>query len=85
MAFERIAYSGHAYQRMKQRRINHADVHRIVNEPDATHPGNEPDRIVARGYTADGRRVGVVYTLEHERDADLLVVTVIDFGPADEE
>lgn len=80
MRFERIAYAGHAYGRMKRRRISHAEVKRIINKPDTTHPSeDEPDRIVARGYADDGRRTGVVYTEEHDRDADVLVITVLDF------
>lgn len=64
---------------MKRRRISHAEVKRIINEPEITHPGDEPDRIVARGHLDDGRRGGVVYTEEHDRDADVLIITVIDF------
>lgn len=80
MGFERIAYAGHAYRRMKLRRISHAEVKRIINDPDITHPSEDyPDRTVARGLTDDGRRSGVVYTEEHDRDADVLIVTVIDF------
>lgn len=66
---------------MKLRRISHNEVKRIINEPDITHPGDEPDRIVARGHLDDGRSAGVVYTREHERDADVLIITVIDFEP----
>ncbi len=68
---------------MKRRRISHAEVKRIINAPDITHPGNKPDRVVARGRLNDGREGGIVYTEEHNFDADVFVVTVIDFD-ADE-
>ena len=75
MVFERIAYTTHAY-----RRIAHVDVKRILNGPEITYPSeDEPDRIVARGHLDDGRPAGVVYTDKHEREADVLVITVIDF------
>ena len=51
-----------------------------MNWPEFTYPSqDEPDRVVARGHLSDGRPAGVVYTEEHERDADVLVITVIDF------
>ena len=82
MRFERIAYTKHAYQRMRLRRVAHLEVKRLVNEPEATYPSeDEPHRIVARGHLDDGRRAGIVYTEEHERDADVLIITVLDFGP----
>ena len=82
MKFEWIAYTTHAYRRMNKRRISHLEVKRILNEPEITHPSeDEPGRMVARGHLNDGRRAGVVYTEEHERDADVLVITVIDFEP----
>lgn len=78
--FERIAYSGHAYARMKRRRISHDEVKRIINDPEITHPSeDDPTRTVARGRADDERRCGVVYTEEHDRDADVLIITVIDF------
>ena len=80
MRFERIAYTGHAYGRMRRRRISHDEVKRILNEPEITHPSeDEPDRMVARGHLDNGRRGGVVYTEQHNRDADVLVITVLDF------
>ena len=81
MRFERIAYTGHAYARMKRRRISHDEVKRILNEPDITHPSEDDleNRMVARGHLDDGRRGGVVYTEQHNRDADVLVITVLDF------
>ncbi len=80
MRFERIAYTTHAYRRMNTRRIAHLDVKRILNAPEITYPSKDDlDRTVARGHLDDGRAGGVVYTEEHERDADVLVVTVIDF------
>lgn len=80
--FERIAYTRHAYQRMRQRRIAALEAKRILNEPEFTYPSeDEPDRMVARGHLDDGRAAGVVYTEEHEREADALVITVIDFEP----
>lgn len=82
MVIERIAYTKHAYRRMKRRKIAHTEVKRIINDPGVTYHGNEPDRLVARGYADDGRLVGAVYTEDHDRDADVLVITVIDFGSA---
>jgi hypothetical protein len=80
MKFERIAYTRHAYRRMNTRRIAHLEVKRLLTEPESTYPSeDEPDRMVARGHLDDGRRAGVVYTEEHERDADVLVITVLDF------
>ena len=80
MRFERIAYTTHAYRRMNTRRIAHLEAKRISNEPETTYPSKDyPDRIVACGHLDDGRRAGVVYTEEHERQADILVITVIDF------
>ena len=80
MRFERIAYTGHAYARRKRRRVTHDEVKRILNEPEITHPSeDEPDRMVARGRLDDGRRGGVVYTERHNRDADVLIITVLDF------
>ena len=80
MRFERIVYSTHARKRMKGRKLSHGEVKRVMNKPDITHPSeDEPDRLVARGYADDGRQMGVVYTEEHEFDADAFVVTVIDF------
>ena len=80
MVFERIAYTTHAYRRMNTRHIAHTDVKRILNGPEITYPSeDEPDRIVARGHLNDGRPAGVVYTERHEREADVLVITVIDF------
>jgi Domain of unknown function (DUF4258) len=78
MGYERIAYAKHAYKRMKERRFTHCEVKRLMNEPEITHPSGEPDRILVRGRADDGRRMGVVYTEEHDRDADVLVVTVLD-------
>lgn len=80
MGFERIAYTYHAYRRMEKRKIRHQEVKRITNEPEITHPSpDDSDRIVARGNTDDGRSAGVVYTEDHDRDADILVITVIEF------
>ncbi len=81
MRFERIAYvEHHAYPRMRIRRITHAEVKSILNAPEITYPSKDkPERLVARGRADDGRRVGVVYTEKHDRDADVLVITVIDF------
>jgi hypothetical protein len=80
VGFERIAYTHHAYRRMELRRVSHREVKRIINEPEITHPSeDEPDRTVARGRLDDGRRGGIVYTEEHDRDADVLVITVLDF------
>lgn len=80
MAFKRIAYTKHAYGRMRRRRVGHGEVKRILNEPETTHPSaNDPDRIIARGRTDDGRRAGVVYTRNHHREANVLVITVLDF------
>jgi hypothetical protein len=80
MAFERIAYTKHAYGRMRRRRVSHNEVKKILNGQEITHPSvNDPDRIVARGRTDDGRRAGVVYTRDHDREADVLVITVLDF------
>lgn len=64
---------------MKRRRIEHVEVKRIINEPESTWPSqDEPDRVVAQGHLDDGRRALVVYTEEHDREADVLIVTVID-------
>ena len=79
MRFERIVYGYHARGRMKRRCISHAEAKRILNAPDITHPGNKPDRVVSRGRLDDGREGGVVYTEEHDFDADVFVVTVLDF------
>jgi hypothetical protein len=80
MVFERIAYTTHAYRRMNTRRIAHVDIKRILSEPEITYPSeDELDRMVARGHLDDGRPAGVVYTEKHEREADVLVITVIDF------
>ena len=58
----------------KRRRISHGEVKRILNEPEITHPSeDDPDRMVARGHLDDGRRGGVVYTEQQNRDADVLV------------
>lgn len=79
VGFERIAYTHHAYHRMKRRRISHAEVKRIVNEPETTYPSRDaPDRTVAQGHLDDERRALVVYTENHDREANVLVVTVID-------
>jgi hypothetical protein len=78
--FERIVYGHHARGRMERRRISHAEAKRIINAPDITHPGNKPSRVVARGQLDDGRNGGIVYTEIHEFDADVFVVTVIDFA-----
>jgi hypothetical protein len=67
---------------MRIRRIAHLDVKKILNEPEITYPSEAKlDRMVARGHLSDGRQGGVVYTEEHERDADVLVITVLDFEP----
>jgi Domain of unknown function (DUF4258) len=82
VTFERIAYTVHARRRMKLRRFDHAEVKRVLNEPEITYPSeDEPDRVVARGYSDDRRRMGVVYTEEHDWDADVMIITVLDFGP----
>lgn len=84
MSFERIAYTRHAYRRMRLRRIAHIDVVRILNEPEITHPSEDgEDRWVARGHLKDERSAGVVYTEKHYRDADVLVITVIDYDSED--
>jgi hypothetical protein len=65
---------------MNTRRIAHLNIKRILNDPEITYPSeDDPDRTVARGHLDDGRPAGVVYTEEHEREADVLVITVIDF------
>jgi len=65
---------------MKLRGIEHSEVKRILNEPKITHPSSDdPDRMVVRGHADDGRPAGVVYTEEHDRDADVLVITVLEF------
>ena len=80
MGFERIAYTYHARQRMERRRISHGEVKKILNGPEVTHPSEDrPGRMVARGRADDGRRAGIVYTEDHGREADVLVITVIDF------
>jgi hypothetical protein len=66
---------------MKERRFTHSEIKRLINGPEITHPSGEPDRILVRGRSDDGRRMGVVYTEEHDRDADVLVVTVLDYEP----
>ena len=81
MRFERIAYTRHAHGRMRRRRISRGEVRRILNEPEITYPSKDSlDRMVARGRADDGRRAGVVYTEEHDREADVLIITVLDFG-----
>lgn len=80
MKYERIVYSGHARRRMARRKLSHGEVKRVLNEPEITHPSEDgEDRMVARGHADDERRMGVVYTEHHEFDADVFVVTVIDF------
>ncbi len=65
---------------MRRRRIAHGEVKRILNEPEVTHPSKGgTGRMVARGLADDGRRAGVVYTEDHDREADVLVITVLDF------
>ncbi len=65
---------------MNTRRVAHLEVKRILNGPEYTYPSEDgPDRIVARGHLDDGRKAGVVYTEEHEKEADVLVITVIHF------
>lgn len=77
---ERIAHTRHAYERMRRHRISHGEVERILNGPDITHPSEGgPDRMVARGLADDGRRAGIVYTENHDGEADVLVITVPDF------
>lgn len=79
MVYERIYYPGHCRFRMKRRRVAHAEVKRIINAPEATWPSQEGrDRVVAQGHLDDGRRTLVVYTEEYNREADVLIVTVID-------
>lgn len=78
--FERIVYASHARKRMKRRKLSHREVKRVLNNPDITHPSEDgEDRTVARGRADDERRMGVVYTEEHEFDGDVFVITVIDF------
>ena len=80
MRYERIVYAGHARRRMKTRHLSHGEAKRVLNEPETTHTSEDgEDRMVARGHSDDGRRMGVVYTEEHDFDADVFVVTVIDF------
>lgn len=84
MGVERIVYGGHARGRMRLRDLSHGEVKRVINVPDITHPSEDgEDRLVARGHADDGRRMGVVYTEEHDFDADVFVVTVIDFDTED--
>jgi len=65
---------------MKRRRFDHSEAKRVLNEPEITHPSEDgEDRIIARGHSNDGRRVGIVYTENHDFNADVFVVTVIDF------
>ena len=65
---------------MTRRRLSHDEVKRVLNYPDITHPSRDgEDRIVARGYSDDARRIGVVYTESHGYVGDVFVVTVIDF------
>jgi uncharacterized DUF497 family protein len=80
VTFERIVYAGHARGRMKRRRFSHGEVKRVLNDPDITHPSEDGEnRMVARGGADDGRRMGVVYTEDHEFDGDVFVITVLDF------
>lgn len=81
MRYERIVYSSHARKRMKRRDLSHDEAKRVLNEPETTHPSEDgEDRTVARGHSNNGRRMGVVHTHEHEFDADVFVVTMIDYG-----
>lgn len=84
MMFEQIVYASHARKRMKRRQLSHGEVKRVLNDPAITHPSEDgEDRVVARGHADDGRRMGVVYTEDHDFDGDVFVITVIDFD-ADE-
>lgn len=78
MRFERIQYIGHAYSRMKERYIAHADVLEALNNPYTTFPGNKPGRNVAQGVAQDERRIRVVYVESTEEALDATVLTVID-------
>jgi uncharacterized DUF497 family protein len=84
MSVERIVYGSQARKRMKRRNLSHGEVKRVLNDPDITHPSEDGEnRMVARGQADDGRRMGVVYTEDHDYDADVFVVTVIDFDTED--
>lgn len=78
MRFEKIQYRGHAYSRMKERNLGHADVLETLNNPHTTFLGNKPGRDVAQGVANDGRRIRVVYIEATEETMDAIVLTVID-------
>lgn len=71
----KISFSLHAKQRMKSRRITEEEVRLVLDKPDLTRPGNEPNRTV---YERNLGRVVCVVIID---DSDpCLVVTVFSRG-----
>ncbi|WIM67957.1 DUF4258 domain-containing protein [Corynebacterium breve] len=57
----RLSISGHARRRMRQRGITETDIHRVLEAPDISRPGNEPNRTV---YERNLGKVTCVVTVD---------------------
>ena len=73
--FEKIAYAPHAYGRMKRRKISHAEVKRIINEPEITKPV-QLRILVQSPYSQSLRTLTVIYLRPRNQPVLTIVICV---------
>jgi hypothetical protein len=76
---EKIIFSGHAIQRMFERKISRADIHAIFVEGEiiAEYPDDTPfPSLLVCGYTA-GKPLHVVVAIDYENQSCYIITTYI--------
>jgi hypothetical protein len=81
MPYNRIVFSGHALQRMRERRISEAQVIRTIDQPDSVVTSR--GALVAERRTAGGNTLRVVYREQagEQQVISAVVITAIRIAP----